>query len=101
MLVVKVTVAAPLPFVVLFGDENEPPAAELHVTVRPGVLTGLLFASTSWAVIVTPVPATGLLLLEVTRYFAAPPIAVVIVPLVPVKLFASVPVTVCTVPTTV
>ena len=50
---------------------------------------------------VTGVPATGLELEEVTRYFVAVPGTVVIVEVVPVRLPASVPVTVVAVPDTV
>lgn len=50
---------------------------------------------------VTLLPATGLLFVEVTIYFVAVPAAVVMVALVPVKLPPSVPVTVVAVPATV
>ena len=72
--VVNVTVATPLPFVSDVAVENEPLASDLvHVTVWFGVATALLLASANCAVIVTPLPATGLRLLEVTRYFVAAP----------------------------
>jgi hypothetical protein len=71
VLVVNVTVATPLEFVVDVGAEKEPPFVLDHVTVLPDVPTGLLFASASCAVIVTPEPATGLELEDVTRYLVA------------------------------
>jgi hypothetical protein len=72
--VVSVIVATPLPFVVDVAAEKEPLASDLvHVTTCPLVVTGLLFASASCAVIVTPLPATGPVELELTRYFVAPP----------------------------
>ena len=55
---------------------------------------GALPRSTSCAVTVTRLPATGLLLLEVTMYFAAAPNIVVKAVLVPVRLAVSVPTTV-------
>ena len=59
--VVKVTVAIPLPLVRLVGVPNDPPLPILpQVTVIPGVVTGALPESASWALIVTPVPAIGL-----------------------------------------
>ena len=77
MPVVNETVATPLAFVVLVGESNEPPLPVLlQVTVLPAVGTGLLLASANCAVIVTAVPATGLLLLDVTRYFVAVPASV-------------------------
>jgi hypothetical protein len=100
--VVKTTVAVPLPFVVLVAAAKDPLAfVLLHVTILPDVLMELLFTSESCAVIVTVLPAAGLLLLEVTMYFVAAPATVVIVPLVPFKLSASFPVIVVEVPATV
>ena len=58
-LVVNVTVAIPLAFVVLVAVPNEPPFVLLQVTVLPDVDTGLLLASANCAVIVTLLPATG------------------------------------------
>src|SRR5436309_4278187 len=93
--VVKVTVATPPALVVLVGLPNDPPAPVLlHVTVLPAVLTGLLFASANCAVIVTALPARGLLLLELTRYLAAGTATVVMLLLVPVRPVLSVAVTV-------
>ena len=66
VLVVKVIVAAPLPLVVLVCDANVPPLVLDHVTVTPGVVTGLPPASNSCAVTVTFVPATTEALLVVT-----------------------------------
>ena len=67
--VVNVTVAIPLAFVRLVPAEKAPCAKSdlLHVTVRPAVLTALPCTSASCAVIVTVLPAAGVLLLEVTR----------------------------------
>jgi hypothetical protein len=60
VLVVNTTVAMPLPFVVLVAVANDPPEPDLvQVMTAPVVATGLLFTSASWALIVTPVPATG------------------------------------------
>ena len=71
MPVVNVTVATPLKLVVLVPEENEPPAPVLlQVTTLPAMGTGKPPASASCAVIVTAVPATGLLSLEVTTYLA-------------------------------
>lgn len=81
VVVVNVTVATPLLLVVEVGPEKEPPFVLDHVTVLPEVPTALLFASASCAVIVTPVPATGEELLDVTRYFVAVPGTVVTVTL--------------------
>jgi hypothetical protein len=101
VLVVNTTVATPLPSVVLVALPNDPPLPVLlHVTTFPDVSTGLLLPSTNCALIVTPVPATGLVPLVLTTYFAAAPMTVVILGLVPVNPPPSVPVTVCTVPTT-
>src|SRR5579872_6033186 len=72
VLVVKVTVATPLPLVGDVGDVKLPPPVLLQVTVR-AVVTGLLKASACCAVIVTCVPAAGALLLEPTMYLAAAP----------------------------
>ena len=69
MLVVKVTVATPLPAVVLVGEEKLPPLVLLQVTTFPAVVTGVPPASASWAVIVTAVPASGVDPLDVTRYW--------------------------------
>ena len=91
----------PLPLVRLVGLEKDPPFVLLHVTVLPAVLTALLLISASWALIVTVSPAVGLLLLDVTTYFAAGPVCVVMLPLVPVNEVLSVAVTVWTVPATV
>src|SRR5207245_408693 len=74
VLVVNCTVAAPVLSVVLVAGANDPRESDfVHVTTRPLLLTGLLLASTSCAVIVTAVPATGLLLLEVTAQPTAGP----------------------------
>lgn len=98
-LVVNVTVAMPLALVVLVALEKNPsvapvPPVFVHVTTRPDVLTALLFASASCAVIVTFEPAVGVLPLEVTMYFVAAPAPVVMFALVPVSAFVSVAVTV-------
>ena len=71
VLVVNVTVATPLPFVVDVALPNEPPFVLDHVTTLPDVPTTLLLASASCAVIVTLAPAIGLELDDVTRYFVA------------------------------
>src|SRR5438093_6165411 len=93
--VVKFTVATPLASVALVALANDPPTPVLlHVTVLPAVLTGLLFASANCAVIVTALPPTGLLLLELTRYLTAGPATVVMFPLIPVIDVLSVAVTV-------
>ena len=74
MLVVNNTVAIPLPSVVLVELAKDPfVPVLLQVITLPGILTGLPYASASWAVMVTAVPATGLLLFEVTIYFDAAP----------------------------
>ena len=59
------------------------------------------FESASWAVIVTLLPAAGLVLEEVTRYFAAEPATVVKGEVVPVRPAPPTPVTVAEVPATV
>ena len=65
------TVAMPFVLVVLVPDENEPPdPVLLQVTTFPAMGTGRPPASANCAVMVTAVPATGLLSLEVTTYFA-------------------------------
>jgi hypothetical protein len=89
-LFVKTTVAMPFAAVVLVELANEPPPVLLHVTTFPDVLTALLLASANCAEIVTVVPATGLKLDELTRYFAAVPAIVVIFALVPVIELVSV-----------
>jgi hypothetical protein len=95
VLVVKTTLATPLLSVVLVPLANEPPVPVLlHVTTRPELATLLLLASTNCAVIVTELPATGFVLLVLTRYFAGAPIIVTMFGLVPVRACASVPVTV-------
>src|SRR6266700_2195752 len=73
VLVVKVTVAAPLAFVVLVEEEKEPTFVLIQVTILPEVDTAFPLASVNCAVIVTCVPATGVLLLDVTLYFLAKP----------------------------
>lgn len=74
MPVVNETVAFPLASVVLVGEPNDPLGKFLlQVTVLPAVGTGLPPASLNCAVMVTAVPATGLLLLDVTTYFDAVP----------------------------
>src|SRR6266704_3258183 len=73
VLVVKVTVAAPLAFVVLVEEEKEPPFVLIQVTILPEVDTAFPLASVNCAVIATCVPATGVLLLDVTLYFLAEP----------------------------
>ena len=95
LLVKKLTVATPLAFVVLVGEENCPPPVLLQVTTLPALLTALLFASASWAVIATGAPAIGLFVLAVTAYFVPGPGTVVMIWLVPVRLDPSVAVTVC------
>ena len=60
-----------------------------QLTVRPLVVTGLSFASASWAVIVTAVPATGLDELEVTMYFVGPAATVVKLLVVPLWVPSS------------
>lgn len=97
VLVVNVTVATPLLFVRDVAALKLPPFALDHVTVLPDVPTELLLASASWAVIVTPAPATGDELDDVTRYFVAVPGTVVIVDALPV-LPPVVAVTTCDVP---
>ena len=93
--VVNATVAIPLALVVEVAVANEPLPLDFdHVTVRPAVETTLLFASASCALMVTSEPAAGLEFDEVTRYLVAAPGTVVIVPVVPVRLLPSVPVTV-------
>src|SRR5919206_591894 len=77
----RATVAMPLASVKLVGLAKLPPVPVLlQVTVLPAVLTALPLASANWAEIVTLLPATGLLLLAVTRYFAAGPTTVVMLP---------------------
>lgn len=93
--VVKVTVATPLAFVVVVGAEKLPPPVLDHVTTFPAVVTALLFASASCAVIVTVPPATGDALLDVTRYFVAAPavpvaVKVIGLPVRPVDVAVSV-----------
>ena len=69
---VRVTVVAPLAFVVELDGESEPPVPVLvQVTVLPGVATALPFASDSCAVIVTAAPGAGELFEAVTTYFVA------------------------------
>jgi hypothetical protein len=83
--VVKVTVAIPLASVIDVAAENDPfPLLLLHVTVRPEVATALPLASANCAVIVTPLPAVGDELDDVTKYLLAAPTTVVIVAVVPV-----------------
>src|SRR5438874_5804177 len=61
----------PFVLVVLVPDENEPPdPVLLQVTSFPAMGTGRPPASANCAVIVTAVPAAGLLSLDVTTYFA-------------------------------
>src|SRR2546427_4019820 len=67
-------VATPLAFVVLVEGDNEPPFVLFQLITLPDVCTGLPPESASCAVIVTAVPATGLLLLEVTMYLLAAPV---------------------------
>jgi len=70
--VVNCTLAAPLAFVLDVGDANAPFApVRLHVTVTPGVETGLPDPSASCAVTVTAPPAAILVALVVTMYFVA------------------------------
>ena len=52
----------------------------------------MLFASANCAEMTTAVPATGLELFDVTRYFAGAPATVTTLPLVPVRELPSVPV---------
>jgi hypothetical protein len=95
VLVVKKMVACPFAPVVLLPLENDPFAPVfVQFTVMPDVATALLFVSANCAVTVITDPATGLVLLGVTRYFAPGPETVVKLPLVPVNVCASVPVTV-------
>jgi hypothetical protein len=92
-LFVNVTVATPLPVVVLVALANPPPEPVLlHVTTLPEALTGLLFASANCAVIETVLPATGFKLVELTRYFVAVPAVAVTLAVVPVSKSVSVPV---------
>ena len=99
---VKTTVAIPEALVFEVAVAKDPLALDLvHVRVNPAVLTGLLFASDNWAVMVTLLPATGELLDEVTRYFVAVPTTVVMVAVVPVRLPPSVAVMVVAVPAAV
>ena len=89
-LVVNAIVATPLEFVGLVGAANDPPFVLDHVTVVPAVETALPFTSANCAEIVTAVPAAGDWLFDVTRYCVAGPATDVIVPVVPVRLLASV-----------
>ena len=73
MLVVNCTVAIPLALVMLVGALNEPPLVLLQVTVLPEFATGFPKLSASCAVIVTALPAAGVLLLDLTTYFVAGP----------------------------
>jgi hypothetical protein len=73
VLVVNCTVAMPLALVKLVGALNEPPLVLLQLTVLPVFHTGLPKLSASCAVIVTTLPAAGVLLLGVTTYFVAGP----------------------------
>jgi hypothetical protein len=73
VLTVKVTVARPLPSVMLVGDEKEPPFVVDHATVRPDSSTELSCASVSCAVIITVEPAGCVYELEVTAYLAGEP----------------------------
>ena len=66
VLVVNVTLATPLAFVVVDDELNEPPLVLLHVAVCPGSAIALPPASTSCAEIVTAEPAAGFALLDVT-----------------------------------
>ena len=72
VLVVKVTVAMPLELVLLDVTLSDPPDPVLdQLTVLPEIRRAFPLESASWAEMVTPVPATGLELLEVTRYLEA------------------------------
>lgn len=99
--VVKLTVAMPLAFVLVVELANDPPFVLDQVTVWPDVLIGLLYVSANCAEIVTAVPASGLVLLDVTKYFAGAAGTVVTVPLVPVRALPSVAVNVYVIPAAV
>jgi hypothetical protein len=83
--VVKSTVATPLAFVVLVPVSRDPPFVLVQVTVIPAVPTELPFASANRADTTTLLPATGLELLDVTRYLVAAPAIVPTFPLDPVS----------------
>lgn len=92
---VKTTVAMPEAFVVDVADANEPPAPVFdQVTTLPLVPTVLPCVSESCAVMVTLLPAAGVVELDVTTNFVAAPATDVKVPDVPLSAPASVAVTV-------
>jgi hypothetical protein len=83
--VVKVTVAMPVESVVEVAAEKPPFESLLvQVTTWPLVDTAFPLASANCAVIVTPLPAVGDVLDDVTKYLLAAPTTVVIVAVVPV-----------------
>jgi hypothetical protein len=77
---VKVTVAAPVLFIVDVGAAKLPPVPVTdQVTVLPDATTALPLTSLSCAVTARALPTVGADALEVTKYFAAAPAVVVIV----------------------
>jgi hypothetical protein len=70
---VNVTVAIPLPVVVLVDAEKLPPVdgEQDHVTTLPDVGIGVPSSELSCAEMVTPVPATGEEEVDVTMYLSA------------------------------
>ena len=72
-LVVNVTVAIPLVLVVDVGALKDPPPDDDHVTMLPGWSRLLLLASVSCALMVTAVPAIGVVLVVERLYFDAAP----------------------------
>ncbi len=72
LLVLNVIVAMPLLLVVeLVPGLKVPPPELVQFTVTPDVFTGLLFRSVSCALIVTALPAMGVVLVETTTYLVA------------------------------
>src|SRR5688500_5374259 len=93
--VLKVIVAAPVASVVAgLAPVNVPPVVFVNVTAVPDVATGLLLTSASCARTVTDVPATGVELFAVTRYFAAAPAVNETIPVVLTATALTVAVTV-------
>jgi len=71
---VKTMVAIPSALVTEVADANEPfPLDFVHVTDTPAVVTALLLTSDSCALTETVVPAAGLYVFAVTKYFVAVP----------------------------
>src|SRR5688500_17548581 len=93
--VLKVIVAAPVASIVAgLAPVNVPPFVIVNVTAVPDVATGLLLTSASCARTVTYVPATGVELFAVTRYFAAAPAVNETIPVVLTATALTVAVTV-------